>query len=65
MDAETIMRIKPALSGYLHEFDECFGRITARRHLDSYVQGQQARWSATLINVDAAGALPPRTLQEF
>ena len=40
MDADTVLRIKPALTQYLHEFDGCFGRITARQHLDTYVQGQ-------------------------
>jgi hypothetical protein len=30
MDADTVLRIKPDLTQYLHEFDGCFGRITAR-----------------------------------
>ncbi len=66
MDAGTIVRIKPALTQYLHEFDGCFGRITARQHLDTYVQGQlgnQPRKSVEPI-ADAAG-IPPRNLQEF
>jgi SRSO17 transposase len=66
MDADTILRIKPALTRYLHEFDGCFGRITARQHLDTYVQGQLGdllRKSVEPI-ADAAG-IPPRTLQEF
>jgi len=66
MDAETILRIKPALTQYLHEFDGCFGRITARQHLDTYVQGQlgdQVRKSVEPM-ADAAG-VPPRNLQEF
>jgi len=66
MDADTILRIKPALTQYLHEFDGCFGRITARRHLDTYVQGQlgdQIRKSVEPM-ADAAG-VPPRNLQEF
>jgi len=66
MNAETILRIKPALTQYLHEFDGCFGRITARRHLDTYVQGQlgdQPRKSVEPM-ADAAG-VPPRNLQEF
>jgi len=40
MDTDTILRMKPALTEYLHVFDGCFGRITARRHLDTYVEGQ-------------------------
>jgi SRSO17 transposase len=66
MDAETILRIKPALTKYLRLYDDCFGRITARRHLDTYVQGQLGpllRKSVEPI-ADAAG-IPPRTLQEF
>jgi SRSO17 transposase len=66
MDAETILRIKPALTQYLHEFDGCFGRITARQHLNTYVQGQlgdQLRKSVEPM-ADAAG-VPPRNLQEF
>ena len=40
MDADTILRIRPALTRYLKEFDDCFGRVTTRRHLDTYVEGQ-------------------------
>jgi SRSO17 transposase len=66
MEADTILRIKPALTEYLHAFDDCFGRATARRHLDSYVQGQLGPLERKSIEpmADAAGT-PPRTLQEF
>jgi len=66
MDAETILRIKPALNRYLHEFDGCFGRRTTRRHLDTYVQGQLSALERKSVEpiADAAGT-PPRTLQEF
>ena len=66
MDADTVLRIKPALTQYLHDFDGCFGRITARRHLDTYVQGQVSDLPRKSIEpmADAAG-VPPRTLQEF
>jgi SRSO17 transposase len=66
MNAETILRIKPALTTYLHEFDGCFGRITARQHLDTYVLGQLGDLPRKSIEpmADAAGT-PPRTLQEF
>jgi len=66
MDAETILRIRPALTEYLHEFDGCMGRVTNRSHLQTYVCGQLGeldRKSAEPI-ADAAG-VPPRTLQEF
>ena len=42
MDADTILRIRPALTRYLKEFDDCFGRVTTRRHLDTYVEGQRS-----------------------
>jgi SRSO17 transposase len=66
MDADTILRIKPSLNTYLHEFDDCFGRVTARRHLDTYVQGQLGPLARKSIEpmADAAGT-PPRDLQQF
>jgi SRSO17 transposase len=66
MDAETILKIKPALTKYLHEFDDYFGRVTARRHLDTYVLGQLGDLPRKSIEpiADASGT-PPRTLQEF
>lgn len=66
MDAKTILTIKPALTRYLHEFDGCFGRITARRHLDTYILGQLGPLERKSVEpiADAAGT-PPRTLQEF
>jgi SRSO17 transposase len=66
MDADTILRIKPALTQYLHEFDGCFGRITARRHLDTYVQGQLSDLQRKSVEpMGFASGTPPRTLQEF
>ena len=66
MDAETILEIKPALTQYLHEFDDCFGRCTTRRHLDTYILGQLSDLRRKSVEpiADAAG-VPPRTLQEF
>ena len=40
MDADTVLRIRPALTDYLKEFDDRFGRVTTRRHLDTNVEGQ-------------------------
>ena len=66
MDADTIMRIRPALTTYLHEFDGCMGRITNRVHLETYVSGQLGDLDRKSVEpiADAAG-VPPRTLQEF
>ena len=66
MDAHTILRIKPSLTRYLHEFDGCFGRSNTRAHLSTYVSGQLSdlRRKSVEPMADAAG-IPPRTLQEF
>ena len=66
MDADTILRIKPMLTEYLHEFDGCMGRITNRTHLQTYVSGQLGDLDRKSVEpiADAAG-VPPRTLQEF
>lgn len=66
MDADTVLRIKSALTRYLHEFDGCFGRVTARQHLDTYVEGQLGPLPRKSIEpmADAAG-VAPRNLQEF
>jgi len=66
MDAETILRIKPALTQYLHEFDGCMGRVTNRGHLRTYVAGQLSDLQRKSVEpmADAAGQ-SPRTLQEF
>lgn len=66
MDAETILRIKPTLTEYLHEFDGCMGRVTNGGHLATYVTGQLSDLDRKSIEpiADAAG-VPPRTLQEF
>jgi len=66
MDADTILRIKPALTEYLHEFDRCMGRVTNHDHLFTYVGGQLSDLDRKSVEpiADAAG-VPPRTLQEF
>jgi SRSO17 transposase len=66
MRADTVLKVKPALTQYLHEFDGCFGRVTARRHLDTYVLGQLGDLPRKSVEpiADASGT-PPRTLQEF
>ena len=66
MDADTILRIRPMLTEYLHEFDRCMGRITNLAHLRTYVSGQLGDLDRKSVEpmADAAG-VPPRTLQEF
>lgn len=66
MDAATILRIKPSLTAYLHEFDDCMGRANNRGHLAIYVAGQLSDLERKSIEpmADAAG-VSPRTLQEF
>lgn len=66
MEADIIMRIKLELTRFLEKFDFCFGRITARRHLDTYIEGQLGPLERKSVEpiADAAG-VPPRTLQNF
>lgn len=66
MDADTILRIRPALTQFLHQFDDCFGRSTARQHLATYVEGQLGPLPRKSIEpmADAAG-IPPRNLQQL
>ena len=66
MDADTILRLKPALTRYMHEFDGCFGRSQTRGHLVTYVQGQLSDLTRKCVEPIADAAdMPPRTLQEF
>lgn len=66
MEADTILRIRPTLTQYLHQYDDCFGRCTARRHMSTYVAGQLGSLPRKSIEpmADAAG-VPPRDLQQF
>ena len=66
MDAQTILELKPALTGYLKTFKGCLGRVTNQGHLDTYVRGQLSDLERKSVEpiADAAG-VPPRTLQEF
>lgn len=66
MDADTILRIRPMLTEYLHDFDGCMGRVTNRSHLETYVSGQLSDLDRKSVEpiADAAG-VAPRTLQEF
>ena len=66
MDANTILRIKPEWTRFLHQFDDCFGRVSSRRYLDMYVEGQLSDLERKSIEpmADACGE-PPRNLQQF
>ena len=66
MDANIVLRIKPELTRFLHQFDDCFGRVTTRRYLDLYIEGQLSNLPHKSIEpmADAAGE-PPRNLQQF
>lgn len=60
MDASTIMQLKPELTRFLHQFDPCFGRVTSRRYLDLYVEGQLSELPRKSIEpmADALGVPP-------
>jgi SRSO17 transposase len=66
MDARVILQIKPELTRFLHQFDGYFGRISTRRYLDLYVEGQLGPLPRKSLEpiADAFGE-PPRNLQEF
>lgn len=66
MDADTILQLKPALTRFLRQFDDCFARSQTRGHLATYVRGQLGNLPRKSVEpiADAAGT-PPRTLQEF
>lgn len=66
MDANTILRIKPTLTTFLHNFHDCCGRSQTREHMATYVQGQLSDLPRKSVEpmADAAG-IPPRTLQQL
>lgn len=66
MDANTILKLKPELTRFLRQFNGYFGRVTTRRYLDLYVQGQLSALPRKSLEpmADAFG-VPPRNLQEF
>lgn len=66
MDAETILRIKPELTCFLRQFDDCFGRVSTRRYLDLYVEGQLSNLQRKSVEPMADYFNePPRNLQQF
>jgi hypothetical protein len=40
MEANTITMIRPALTEYLHQFDDCMEKVTNRWYLLTYVSGR-------------------------
>lgn len=66
MDANQIRRLKPKLSRYYMEFDDCFARKDTRAHLPPYVEGQLSDLPRKSVEPIALKAgVPVRTLQEF
>jgi SRSO17 transposase len=66
MDADQIRRLKPMLTRYLKQFDDCFGRRDTRLHFPVYIEGQLSDLDAKSCEPIALHAgIAPRTLQEF
>jgi len=66
MDADQIRRLKPMLTRYLKQFEDCFSRRDTRAHLPVYVGGQLSDLPAKSCEpIALAAGVPPRTLQEF
>jgi SRSO17 transposase len=66
MDAKGIEGLRPRLSKFLSEFDDCFGRREPSEHLRTYVQGQLSDLPRKSIEPIALHfGTPPRTLQQF
>ena len=66
MDADQIRRLKPELTRYLQEFDDCFARRDTRAHFPVYVAGQLSELPGKSCEPMAlAAGVAPRTLQEF
>ena len=66
MDADQIRRLRPRVTGYLKQFDDCFARRDTQVYLPVYVEGQ---WSdlpeKSCQPIALAAGIPPRNLQEF
>jgi len=66
MDVKQIKNMGKELKGFLHEFDDCFGRSEPREHLRRYVGGQLSDLPRKSIEpIALAAGVPPRTLQFF
>jgi SRSO17 transposase len=66
MDAKQIRRLKPMLTGYLKQFDDCFSQRQTRAHFSTYVEGQLSDLGEKSCEpIAVAAGIPPRNLQEF
>jgi len=66
MDAEQIRRLKPMLTRYLKQFDDCFTQRQTRAHFSTCVQGQLSDLGEKSCEpIAVAAGIPPRNLQEF
>lgn len=66
MDAKQIRRLKPMLTRYLRQFDDCFTQRQTRAHFSTYVEGQLSDLGEKSCEpIALAAGIPPRNLQEF
>jgi SRSO17 transposase len=66
MDAKQIRQMKPMLTRYLRQFDDCFARKDTRAHFSTYVEGQLSDLGEKSCEpIALAAGIPPRNLQEF
>jgi SRSO17 transposase len=66
MDADQIRGLKPMLTRYLKQFDDCFARKDTRAHFATYVEGQLSDLQEKSCEpIALAAGIPPRNLQEF
>jgi len=66
MDAKQIRQLKPMLTRYLKQFDDCFSQRQTRAHFSTYVEGQLSDLGEKSCEpIAVAAGIPPRNLQEF
>jgi len=66
MDAEQIRQLRPMLTSYLKQFDDCFARRDTRAYLPVYVEGQLSDLPEKSCEpIALAAGVPPRSLQQF
>jgi SRSO17 transposase len=66
MDAKQIRQLKPMLTRYLKQFDDCFTQRQTRAHFSTYVEGQLSDLGEKSCEpIALAAGIPPRNLQEF
>jgi SRSO17 transposase len=66
MDAKQIRELKPQLTSFLREFEDCFSRCDTAEYLSVYVEGQLSNLSEKSCEpIALAAGIPPRNLQQF